>query len=126
MNDIHNLCIWGNHSPTMVPDLTYTTVNGKNALDLVDAAWVDKEFTPVVQQRGAAIIKARKLSSAASAGNAAIEHIRDWVAGSSRWESMAVHSKGEYGVPEGLVFSYPVWCKNGAYEIVKDLPINAS
>ena len=126
MNHIENLCVWGNHSPTMVPDLTYCTVDGKKALDLVDGQWVDKEFTPVVQQRGAAIIKARKLSSAASAGNAALEHIRDWQFGTNRWESMAVHSKGEYGVPEGLVFSYPVWCKNGHYEIVKGLEINAS
>lgn len=118
MCHIENFCVWGNHSPTMVPDLTYALVNKKKATDLVENAWIENTFTPEVQQRGAAIIKARKLSSAASAGNAAIEHIRDWTLGASNWQSMAVHSDGSYGVPKGLIFSYPVWCKNGKYEIV--------
>lgn len=108
----------------MVPDLTYTSVKNQKATDLVSSQWINEEFTPVVQQRGAAIIKARKLSSAASAGNAAIEHIRDWEQGCDRWLSMAVHSNGEYGVPKGLVYSYPVVCKGGQYEIVKGLEIN--
>lgn len=94
-------------------------------MTLVDRKWVNDEFIPVVQQRGAAIIKARKLSSAASAANAAICHIRDWVKGTTGWTSMAVPSDGSYGVPKGVVFSYPVLCKDGKYEIVKGLKVDA-
>lgn len=94
-------------------------------MSLVDKKWINEEFIPVVQQRGAAIIKARKLSSAASAANAAIAHIRDWVRGTSGWTSMAVPSDGSYNVPKGLIFSYPVVCKDGKYEIVKGLKVDA-
>ena len=121
VSQIEKFCIWGNHSSTMVPDLTHSLVNKSLATSLVDAQWIDKEFTPIVQQRGAAIIKARKLSSAASAGNAAIEHIRDWVHGGNQWQSIAVSSNGEYGVDKNLVFSYPVICKNGDWKIVEGL-----
>jgi len=125
ISDIKNFCIWGNHSPTMYPDLHHTVVKGKKAMDLVDQKWIDNDFIPTVQQRGAAIIKARKLSSAASAGNAAIDHMRDWVAGTGgEWTSMAVPSDGSYGIEPGLIFSYPVTCKNGKYEIVKGLSIS--
>lgn len=98
---------------------------GKKASTLVDQKWVNDEFIPVVQQRGAAIIKARKLSSAASAANAAIAHVRDWVKGSNGWTSMSVPSDGSYDIPKGLIFSYPVVCKNGEYEIVKGLTVDA-
>jgi malate dehydrogenase len=108
----------------MVPMLSNTTVNGNKIMEDLDMEWIDGFFHPKVGKRGAEIIAARKLSSAASAGNAAIEHIRDWALGSNgNWTSMAVHSKGEYGVPEGLVYSYPVTTNNGKYEIVKDLEI---
>jgi malate dehydrogenase len=123
--DIENFAIWGNHSPTMYPDITHALVKGKPALSLVDQKWVNDEFIPVVQQRGAAIIKARKLSSAASAANAAIAHIRDWVKGSRGWTSMAIPSDGSYGIPKGIVFSFPVICKDGKYEIVKGLKVDA-
>lgn len=123
--DIRNFAVWGNHSPTMYPDLTYTTINGKNATNLVDKDWINNEFIPVVQQRGAAIIKARKLSSAASAANAAIDHIRDWVYGTNgEWTSMAIPSDGSYGIEKGLIFSYPVVCENGTYRIVQGLEVN--
>jgi malate dehydrogenase len=125
--DIEKLCIWGNHSPTMFPDLTNTTVNGKRALDLVDNEWVNKSFIPVVQQRGAEIIKARKLSSAASAANAAIEHVRDWVLGTNgKWTSMGVVSDGNtYGVPAGLNFSFPVVCEGGKWKVIPGLNISS-
>jgi len=125
LHDIKNLCIWGNHSPTMYSDINHCTIKGKRALDLVDQKWVDTEFIPVVQQRGAAIIKARKLSSAASAGNAAIDHMRDWAHGTNgEWTSMGILSDGSYGVPKGIVFSYPVTIKNGQYQIVQGLKIS--
>lgn len=125
IDNISNLAIWGNHSPTMYPDLHHCKVNGKPAMDLVDQQWIDKDFIPTVQQRGAAILKARKLSSAASAGNAAIDHIRDWEKGTNgAWTSMGVHSDGSYGIAPGLVFSYPVTIENGKYNIVQGLNIS--
>jgi len=124
VNDIEKLAIWGNHSPTMYADITHATVNGKKALDLVDNDWINKTFIPTVQQRGAAVINLRKLSSAASAANAALEHIRDWVSGShGKWLSMGVPSDGSYGIEAGLNFSYPVTIENGVYKIVQGLTI---
>jgi len=123
--DVDRLIIWGNHSATQYPDINHATVAGSKATDLVDEAWTLEEFIPTVQQRGAAIIKARGLSSAASAANAAIEHIRDWALGTSgKIVSMGVHSDGSYGVEEGLVYSFPVICEGGNYEIVQGLEIS--
>ena len=124
INDVEKAFVWGNHSPTMVPDISVATIAGKPATSIVDNSWVSNEFIPVVQQRGAAIIKARKLSSAASAANAAMNHIHDWVLGTNgKWTSMSVPSDGSYNVPEGIVFSYPVTCENGEYKIVQGLEI---
>ncbi|MEM1180487.1 MAG: malate dehydrogenase [Acidobacteriota bacterium] len=124
--EIKQLTIWGNHSATQYPDVHHTTVNGKAATDLVDSEWLEGDFIPTVQQRGAAIIKARGASSAASAASAAIDHVRDWFLGSADgdWVSMAVPSDGSYGIEEGVVYSYPVTCKDGNYEIVQGLDIN--
>jgi malate dehydrogenase len=124
--DIRKMAIWGNHSATQYPDISFATVGGKPAPTLVDQAWVTEEFIPTVQQRGAAIIKARGASSAASAASAAIDHVRDWALGSSEgdWVSMAVPSDGSYGVAEGIVYSFPVTCANGRYEIVQGLEIS--
>jgi len=125
VTDIKKVAVWGNHSPTMYPDVRSTTVNGKNALDLVDKKWVNDEFTPRVQQRGAEIIKLRKFSSAASAGNAAIDHMRDWVFGSDDWQSISYLSDGNtYGVPKGLIFSFPCTTKDGKYTVVKGLNLD--
>lgn len=123
---IRRMTIWGNHSSTQYPDITHATVNGKPAPTLVDQKWVEDTFIPVVQQRGAAIIKARGQSSAASAASAAIDHVRDWVLGTPEgdWTSMAVPSDGSYGIKEGVIYSYPVVCRNGGYEIVQGLSIN--
>ena len=116
VTDIKQLAVWGNHSPTMYPDIRNTTVNGKKALDLVDTKWINEEFTPRVQQRGAEIINLRKLSSAASAGNAAIDHMRDWVLGSNEWQSISFFTDGKlYGIPQGLIFSFPCTTANGKY-----------
>ncbi|MCH8175742.1 MAG: malate dehydrogenase [Proteobacteria bacterium] len=123
--EVEGMMIWGNHSATQYPDLHHCTVAGEKAVDLVDQAWIAGEFIPTVQQRGAAIIKARGLSSAASAANAAIEHMRDWVLGTGgKIVSMGIHSDGSYGVDPGLIFSYPVVCADGAYSIVQELDIN--
>jgi malate dehydrogenase len=124
---IKKMLIWGNHSATQYPDLSYCTVNGKPARSLVDDAWFKDTFIPVVQQRGAAIIKARGASSAASAASAAIDHIRDWMLGTpdGDWVSMAVPSDGSYGIPEGVIYSYPVTCRNGEYSIVQGLAVDA-
>ena len=122
--DVERMIIWGNHSATQVPDLSHCTVKGKAAPDLVDQAWIADEFIPTVQQRGAAIIKARGASSAASAGAAAIDHVRTWVQGTADgdWVSMAIPSDGSsYGIKEGVVYSFPVTCKNGDYKIVDGL-----
>ena len=126
VNDINHLCIWGNHSTTQYPDISHTTVAGKPALDIVDAGWYRDEYIPRVAKRGAEIIAARGASSAASAANAALEHMRDWALGSAddNWVSMAVPSDGSYDIPEGLVYSFPVTCKNGSYEIVQGLAID--
>ena len=123
--EVEGMMIWGNHSATQYPDLHHCTVAGENATDLVDQAWISGEFIPTVQRRGAAIIKARGLSSAASAANAAVEHMRDWVLGTGgKVVSMGIHSDGSYGVDPGLIFSYPVVCADGAYSIVLELDIN--
>lgn len=123
--EVDGLIIWGNHSATQYPDINHCAVAGQSATELVDEAWTLDEFIPTVQQRGAAIIKARGLSSAASAANAAIEHMRDWALGTSgKTVSMGIHSDGSYGIEEGLIYSYPVVCENGAYSIVQGLEIS--
>ena len=123
--DVDGLIVWGNHSATQYPDINHATVAGSKATDLVDSAWTLEEFIPTVQQRGAAIIKARGLSSAASAANAAIEHLSDWALGTSgKIVSMGIHSDGSYGVEEGLIYSFPVICEGGNYEIVQGLQIS--
>lgn len=126
VNDIQKMIIWGNHSATQYPDINHCLVKGQPARSLVDANWIEKDFIPTVQQRGAAIIKARGASSAASAGSAAIDHIRDWFRGSAAgdWVSMGIPSDGSYGIPEGVIYSYPVVCRNGQYEIVQGLAID--
>ena len=123
---VKKVIIWGNHSATQYPDLHHATVDGKPALSLVDPSWFKDSFIPTVQQRGAAIIKARGTSSAASAAAAAIDHVHDWMLGtpSGNWVSMGVPSDGSYGIPEGVVYSYPVTCKGGEYSIVQGLAIN--
>jgi malate dehydrogenase len=128
VNDITNMTIWGNHSVTQYPDLFHAKVNGKNAYELVgDHEWVDSTYIPTVAKRGAAIIEARGASSAASAANAAVDHIRSWTLGTAPgdWVSMAVPSDGSYGVPEGLISSFPCTCANGEYSIVQGLDIDA-
>jgi len=125
VTDIKKMAIWGNHSPTMYPDIRNTTVKGKAATSLVDATWTSDEFTPRVQKRGAEIIELRKLSSAASAGNAAIDHMRDWVYGNDDWQSIAFKTDGKlYNVPAGLMFSFPCICKDGKYTPVTGLKID--
>lgn len=125
--EIKNMTIWGNHSSTQYPDLNHASVGGKPATSLVDEAWIKEEFIPVVQQRGAAIIKARGASSAASAASAAIDHMRTWALGTAEgdWISMGIPSDGSYGIEPGIVYSYPVTCKDGKYEIVQGLAIDA-
>ena len=127
VNDVKKMIIWGNHSSTQYPDLTAATVNGKPALDLVDRDWYENTYIPEVQQRGAAIIKARGASSAASAANAAIAHMRTWALGSDEndWVSMGVYSNGEYGIAEGLIYSFPVTCKNGDWSIVDGVDVSS-
>jgi malate dehydrogenase len=126
VNDIQKMIIWGNHSATQYPDINHSFVKGQPARSLVDADWIEKTFIPTVQQRGAAIIKARGASSAASAGSAAIDHVRDWFRGSAHgdWVSMGIPSDGSYGIPEGVIYSYPVVCRGGQYEIVQGLAID--
>ncbi len=126
--DVKKMTIWGNHSTTQYPDLFNCKVAGKNAAHAVgDRKWIENDFIPTVAKRGAAIIEARGLSSAASAANAAIDHMHDWALGTSRndWVSMAVYSDGSYGVPEGLISSFPCVCKDGTWEIVQGLNVNA-
>jgi malate dehydrogenase len=125
VNDIRQMTIWGNHSATQYPDISYATVNGEAAGELVDPAWLTDEFIPVVQQRGAAIIKARGASSAASAASAAIDHVRDWALGTpgDDWVSMAVPADGSYGIASGIIYSFPVRCSGGDYAIVQDLEV---
>ena len=127
VSDITKMTIWGNHSATQYPDLFHAEVKGQNADALInDQAWLENDFIPTVQQRGAAIIEARGLSSAASAANAAIDHMRTWALGSAKgdWVSMAIPSDGSYGVAEGIISSFPVTCGNGKYEIVQGLDID--
>ena len=124
VSDIEGLAVWGNHSPTMYPDLHHTTVAGKQALDLVDMDWLDNDFIPTVQKRGAAIIEARGASSAASAANAAIDHVRDWMSDAGGVVSMGVLSDGSYGIAEGLFFSFPITCAGGDWKIVQGLSVN--
>ena len=124
--EVDGLIIWGNHSATQYPDISHASVADKPATSLVNETWIEDDFIPTVQQRGAAIIKARGLSSAASAANAAIEHMRDWALGSGgRIVSMGIHSDGSYGISEGLIYSFPVICAEGKYAIVQDLEISS-
>jgi malate dehydrogenase len=124
---IEKLCVWGNHSPTMYADYRFATIDGRSVKDMInDAAWNKDVFLPTVGKRGAAIIEARGLSSAASAANAAIDHMRDWALGTSgQWVTMGVASKGEYGIPKEVMFGYPVTTAGGEYRIVEGLPIDA-
>jgi malate dehydrogenase len=128
VDDVSRMTIWGNHSATQYPDVFHAEVAGKPGFDAAggDQAWLENEFIPTVQQRGAAIIKARGLSSAASAANAAIDHVHDWARGTPEgdWVSMAVPSDGSYGVPEGLISGFPVTCSGGRYEIVQGLDLD--
>ena len=126
VNDIRQMTIWGNHSATQYPDINHASVNGKSATSLVDKDWLTSDFIPVVQQRGAAIIKARGASSAASAASAAIDHMHDWVLGTpgEDWVSMAIPADGSYGIEPGIIYSYPVRCGGGNYEIVQGLEID--
>ncbi len=126
VTDIRQMIIWGNHSATQYPDIHHATVGGKAAIDMVESDWLANEFIPTVQQRGAAIIKARGASSAASAASAAIDHMHDWALGTppDNWVSMAIPSDGSYGVAAGIIYSHPVRCSGGKYEIVQGLEIS--
>jgi malate dehydrogenase len=124
VEDVEDLAIWGNHSPTMFPDLFNAKVNGERAVDQVDMDWYENEYIPRVGKRGAEIIEARGASSAASAANAAIDHVHDWVLGATGLRSMSVHSNGEYGVDEGLISSFPVRLSGGSYEIAEGLEVD--
>ena len=127
VNDVTNMTIWGNHSATQYPDLFHTNVSGQNAAATIDdESWLSGEFIPTVQKRGAAIIEARGLSSAASAASAAVDHMHTWAHGTAEgdWVSMGIPSDGSYGAPEGIITSYPVTCSDGAYSIVQGLDIN--
>jgi malate dehydrogenase len=126
VNDIKKIIIWGNHSATQYPDIRECMIKGKPATDLVEQAWYRDDFIPTVQQRGAAIIKARGASSAASAASSAIDHMRDWALGTpdGDWVSMAVPADGSYGINEGVIYSYPCTCKDGNYEIVQNIAID--
>ncbi len=127
VTSVKKMIVWGNHSATQYPDLSHAEVAGKKAADLIgDLSWVEQTFVPTVQKRGAAIIEARGLSSAASAANAAIDHIRDWVYGTREndWVSMGIVSDGSYGIPEGVIYGYPVTCANGSYRIVPNLSVS--
>jgi malate dehydrogenase len=126
VNDVKQMTIWGNHSATQYPDLFNATVKGEKAIDKVDMAWYEEDFIPTVQQRGAAIIKARGASSAASAANAAIDHVRSWALGTEGddWVSMGVYSDGSFGIEKGLIYSFPCRCKDGQWEIVQGVDIS--
>jgi len=127
VSDITNMTVWGNHSPTQYPDIFNAKVKGQNAAEVVsDQEWLENDFLPTVQKRGAAVIEARGASSAASAANAAVDHVRDWVMGTSDgdWVSMGIPSDGSYGVEEGVIFGYPVTCSGGSYQIVQGLDLN--
>ncbi len=127
VSDITNMTVWGNHSPTQYPDIFHAKVKGQNAAEVVDDQdWLESDFLPTVQKRGAAVIEARGASSAASAANAAVGHVRDWVMGTpdGDWVSMGIPSDGSYGIEEGVIFGYPVTCSGGSYEIVQGLDLN--
>ncbi len=127
IRDINKMVIWGNHSGTQYPDLSHAEIRGRKVLDILqDRDWIESTFIPTVQKRGAAVIEARGLSSAASAANAAIAHMHDWLLHSHHndWVTMSVPSDGSYGIPEGVLYGFPVTCRNGHYTIVKDLPIS--
>jgi malate dehydrogenase len=126
VTDVEKMVVWGNHSPTMYPDLRFASVGGQNAKDAVaDEAWYRETYIPTVGKRGAAIIAARGASSAASAANAAIDHMRDWALGSDdRWVTMGVVSDGSYGIPEGMIYGFPCTCTPGKYEVIKNLEID--
>jgi malate dehydrogenase len=125
--DIEKLCVWGNHSPTMYADYRFATVNGQSVKDMInDQEWNAQVFLPTVGKRGAAIIEARGLSSAASAANAAIDHMRDWALGTNgKWVTMGIASQGWYGIPKEVMFGFPVTCAHGQYSVVEGLPIDA-
>ncbi len=125
-SDVSGLIIWGNHSATQYPDISHATVDNVAAADAADSDWLNNEFISIVQQRGAAIIKARGLSSAASAASAAIDHMRDWTLGTAAGEytSMAIPADGSYGIEPGIIYSYPVTCADGKYSIVQGLEIS--
>jgi malate dehydrogenase len=127
VHEVTNMTVWGNHSPTQYPDIFNAKVKGKNAAETVDDQdWLENDFLPTVQKRGAAVIDARGASSAASAANAAVDHVRDWVLGTADgdWVSMGIPSDGSYGVDEGLISGFPVTCSNGSYEVVQGLELN--
>ena len=127
IRDIAKMVVWGNHSGTQYPDLSHAEIRGRRVLDILqDHTWIENEFIPAVQKRGTAVLEARGLSSAASAANAAITHVHDWLLHSHHndWVTMSVPSDGIYGIPEGVVFGFPVTCRNGHYQIVQDLPIS--
>ncbi len=126
VNDIRRMTVWGNHSSTQYADISYATVAGKPAKSLVEQKWIEEYFIPTVQQRGAAVIKARGSSSAASAASAALDHMRTWFGGTAEgdWTSMAVPADGSYGIGEGIIYSYPVTCRNGEYQIVPGLTVD--
>jgi malate dehydrogenase len=127
VTSVRKMTIWGNHSATQYPDIYHAEVDGQNAFKLInDQGWLENTFIPTIQKRGAAIIEARGLSSAASAANAAMDHIRDWVYGTpdGDWVSMGIPADGSYDIPEGVIYGYPVTCKNGQYQIVKGLDIS--
>ncbi len=124
LGDITNMSVWGNHSPTMYPDLFNAKVKGETAADVVDdQVWIEEQFLPTVGKRGAAIIEARGASSAASAASAAIDHVHDWVLGADDWRSMAIHSTGDYDIEEGIICSFPVTCSDGKYEVVQGIEL---
>ena len=126
VSQIEKLCVWGNHSPTMYADYRFATINGESVKDMInDQDWNANTFLPTVGKRGAAIIEARGLSSAASAANAAIDHIRDWVLGTNgKWVTMGIPSDGSYGIPKDTMFGFPVTCENGEYKLVEGLEID--
>jgi malate dehydrogenase len=127
ITSIKKITVWGNHSATQYPDVFQAECDGKKVWPMInDPAWLESTFIPTVQKRGAAIIEARGLSSAASAANAAIGHVRDWIAGSrdGDWLTMGVPSDGSYGIPEGVIFGYPVTCRGGQYQIVKGIELS--
>ncbi|MBQ25477.1 malate dehydrogenase [Alcanivorax sp.] len=126
VNDVKKMLIWGNHSSTQYPDLHHCEVDGKVAIDQVEQDWYESNYIPTVQQRGAAIIKARGASSAASAANAAVDHMRSWALGTDEgdWVSMGIYSDGSYGIQEGLIYSFPCTCKDGDWTIVQGLEVN--